>query len=115
VNGPFDLILDIGCFHSLPARSRERYAASMPHLLAPGGTFLLYAWMDEAGKYGTGLGKEDLALLASGVNNLEMPQTYNYLRLVERQDGTERGARPSAWLTYQCVIEDPENSQRSMA
>ncbi len=103
VNGPFDLVLDIGCFHSLPARSRERYAANLPQLLAEGGTFLLYAWMDEAGKYGTGLGDYDLDLLQKAAHGREEAHPRKHLRLVERQDGTERGARPSAWLTFRCV------------
>jgi len=103
VNDPFDLVLDIGCFHSLPARSRERYAGNLPQLLAEGGTFLLYAWMDEAGKYGTGLGDYDLDLLQKAAHGSEEPHRRKHLRLVERQDGTERGARPSAWLTFRCV------------
>jgi len=113
VKGPFDLVLDIGCFHSLPARSRERYASKLPQLLAEGGTFLLYAWMDEAGKYGTGLGNSDLDLLLEAAYGRVESQPGKHLRLVERQDGSERGARPSAWLTFQCVNEDTGNAWRS--
>ncbi|OGO30732.1 MAG: hypothetical protein A2Z16_16150 [Chloroflexi bacterium RBG_16_54_18] len=112
LNGPFDLVLDIGCFHSLPARSRERYAANLPRLLLDRGIFLVYAWMDEGGKYGSGLGQYDLALLSAGYHGMENAQLKKHLRLVERQDGTERGARPSAWLTFQCVSDEPEKSAR---
>jgi len=114
VTGPFDLVLDIGCFHSLPARSRERYTTYLPQLLAEGGTFLLYAWMDEAGKYGSGLGDYDLDLLQKAAHVSEEPHLRKHLRLVERQDGTERGARPSAWLTFRCVNEDTGNARRSL-
>lgn len=134
IAGPFELILDIGCFHSLEARSKERYAASLPQLLVPGGTYLVYAWMDEEGKIGTGLQTKDLELLSGtkrGARDLEskprwevgfrastqptkksftvleagMPEPGRRLHLVGRQDGTERGARPAAWLNFQCVTE----------
>jgi SAM-dependent methyltransferase len=39
--GPFDLILDRGCFHCLFPQRRDGYAATIHRLLAPGGTFLL--------------------------------------------------------------------------
>jgi len=39
--GPFDLILDRGCFHCLFPARRGEYAATLHRLLAPGGTFLL--------------------------------------------------------------------------
>jgi cyclopropane fatty-acyl-phospholipid synthase-like methyltransferase len=45
VEGPFDLALDIGCFHSLPLDRRRQYADRVGELVAPGGTFLLYAWL----------------------------------------------------------------------
>jgi len=113
VKAPFDLVLDIGCFHSLPARSRERYAAHLPQLLAEGGTFLMYAWMDETGEYGSGLGEYDLDLLQKAAPAIDVTYPSKHLRLVERQDGTERGARPSAWLTFRCVNEDLEDARRS--
>jgi hypothetical protein len=69
--------------------------------------------MDEAGEYGTGLGNSDLDLLQKDAHGREESQPGKYLRLVERQDGTERGARPSAWLTFQCVNEDTGNTWRS--
>ena len=110
--GRFDLILDIGCFHSLPDRSRERYAANLPRLLPDGGTFLVYTWMDDEGKLGTGIGQRELDLLTASHEEIGNPHAKRHLRLVDRQDGTERGARPSAWLTFQCVIDGPENPGR---
>lgn len=47
--GPFDLALDMGCFHSLNAAQHPRYAAGLAHWLKPGAQFLLYAFQpDEA-------------------------------------------------------------------
>jgi len=44
---PFDLVLDIGCFHSLPLETRARYAAHLKRLVKPAGTYLLYAWLHD--------------------------------------------------------------------
>ena len=88
VTGPFDLVLDIGCFHSLPPQAKQTYAQNLPGLLAKPGTFLMYGFFKDPGVSRVGLETSDLDLLAT------------YLRLAQRQDGTERGARPSVWLTY---------------
>ena len=42
--GKFDLVLDIGCFHTLSPDQRERYADSLAHYLRPAATVLIYAW-----------------------------------------------------------------------
>jgi len=88
VSGAFDLILDIGCFHSLPEAGRRDYVKNLYRLLAPTGTYLLYAWIKESEIDDNSLGEPDLALLGE------------HLRLEQRQDGSERGRRPSAWFTY---------------
>ena len=41
---PFDLILDMGCFHGLDAGGRARYAAHAARLTQAGATFLLFAF-----------------------------------------------------------------------
>jgi SAM-dependent methyltransferase len=89
ISGPFDLILDIGCFHSLPSESRQAYVENLDRLLDPQGTYLLYAFIRETANEANGLDQFDLSLLE------------RHLRLVQRQDGTERGRRASAWFTYQ--------------
>lgn len=38
---PFDLVLDSGCLHHLPTKSRPRYRARLDEWLAPGGDFVL--------------------------------------------------------------------------
>ncbi len=47
--GPFDLALDVGCFHSLDEQARRGYAASLRRVLAPGGVFLLYVFLRQEG------------------------------------------------------------------
>jgi cyclopropane fatty-acyl-phospholipid synthase-like methyltransferase len=43
--GPYDLCLDIGCFHSLPLGARKTYADRIHGLLGAGGTYLLYTFL----------------------------------------------------------------------
>lgn len=46
-NGPYDLILDMGCYHGLPKEGRRAYRDNLLRLLAPGGVFMLYAAIGE--------------------------------------------------------------------
>lgn len=39
--GPFDVVLDRGCFHVMPPERRAEYAATLARLVAPGGHLLL--------------------------------------------------------------------------
>ena len=43
--GPFDMILDIGCFHRLGSTAQARYAGNLDRLLGRRGAFLLYAFV----------------------------------------------------------------------
>jgi cyclopropane fatty-acyl-phospholipid synthase-like methyltransferase len=43
--GPFDLALDIGCFHMLAAEQRSTYARRLVQLLPPGADYLLYTFL----------------------------------------------------------------------
>ena len=85
---PFDLALDIGCFHSLAEIGRAAYRRNLAHLLAPQGLFLLYAFLTPHGVAGPGLQPADLVALETT------------LVLLRRQDGQDRGQQASAWLTY---------------
>ncbi len=44
VSGPFDLLLDIGCFHSIPDDRRDAYVNGLARVAVPGATFLLFAF-----------------------------------------------------------------------
>lgn len=43
VNGPFDLSIDVGCFHCLDRDGQHRYVATLGRLLRPGATHLMWA------------------------------------------------------------------------
>lgn len=47
IDGPFDLILDIGCFHRLDLAAQARYAGNLDRLLGRRGVYLLYAFVSE--------------------------------------------------------------------
>ena len=89
LQGKFDLILDIGCFHSLGPNEKVSYIQNTNNYLEGGGTFLLYGWIKESTAKGSGIYDADLMRLSK------------CLRLIDRKDGTERGTLPSAWFTYQ--------------
>lgn len=91
IRGKFDLILDIGCFHSLPPSKRNPTILHTSQLLAENGTYLLYVFMTSSPEFTPGATEEDIRFI-----------TQN-LRLVDRKDSTERGIRPSAWLTFQKI------------
>jgi SAM-dependent methyltransferase len=41
VAGPFDLVLDVGCYHAMPAGRREAYAVEVAAVTRPGADFYL--------------------------------------------------------------------------
>ena len=93
LNDPYDLILDIGCFHSLPQSGRPAYIQNIKRLLAPNGTYLLYVFFNPANQN-----------KPPGIPEAELNRFSEPLKLVNREDGTNRGTRPAAWLTY--VVEN---------
>ena len=81
--GPFDLALDVGCLHSLPASRRGAYAVGLARVVRPGGTFLLYAFAP--GGPAVGLKREDV--------------TATFADAFEITRVEEGKGRPSAWFT----------------
>lgn len=43
IGGPFDLVLDIGCFHGLPVHSRQAYVQEVARVTRPGALFMIWA------------------------------------------------------------------------
>jgi SAM-dependent methyltransferase len=90
ISGSFDLILDIGCFHALPAHQQEIYIANVNRRLAPHGTYLLYSFF-----------KEQSVIPGPGVTETAIDHLTRSIQLIDRQNGTDRNIRPSAWFTFQ--------------
>ena len=86
--GPFDLVLDIGCYHTFAGNDVRRYANLVGELLAPGGTLLLYAHMQEGPADEHGASEADIQSLEEG------------MELVHRKDTREGESRKAVWLTF---------------
>jgi SAM-dependent methyltransferase len=83
---PFDLALDMGCLHSIPADGRAAYAAGLVARLRPHATYLLYAFCPPD---------------AYGIARADVERLFPDLALASFIPGT---GRPSAW--YRFVIAD---------
>jgi SAM-dependent methyltransferase len=86
ISPAFDLILDIGCYHSLAQAKRPAYWENLERLLVPSGSFWLYGWLGEAG--------------GSGVTPADEAAFGERLKLVSRVVGEERGMWQSAWWHF---------------
>lgn len=89
IGEPFDLLLDIGCFHNLSESERRRYTHNLDDLLAPGGSFLQYTFIEEKAHVKPGITDQDLQRLSER------------LSLTWRQDGMDKNGRHSACLCWE--------------
>lgn len=94
IGEPFDLILDIGCFHSLEDSEKIRYIHNLKHLLAAGGFFLLYTFI------------KNQADSKSGITEQYTRKIDTILSRVWRQDGMDYNEITSAWLCWEKQFED---------
>jgi len=86
--GPFDLILDIGCCHSLNQDERQIYLSKIESWLSQAGIYLVYLFIPD-----------NPSSVGQGLSHQELDKMIHQFSLIERQDGSERGQRPSSWLT----------------
>ncbi len=93
--GPFDLALDLGCFHGIPSRSA--YLAELSRVLAPGGYWLMYGIL----KFGSKASRPGLTPA-----DVEFIQLFGF-HLLNRKDGVDKRARPSAWFLFQRLSPNP--------
>lgn len=90
VQGSYELVLDIGCYHALGVEARAAYRSNLDVILKPGGTFLIYGhWKATGDTDGPGITQADYDTLCA------------QLALVSHADGTDRGKRASVWLTFE--------------
>lgn len=91
ISGPFDLALDIGCFHAVNKEGQAKYLDQLDRILAPNGFWLWYGFLKSGTPpSGPGLAEADLNIISTRMH------------LLSRRDGhdTARG-RASAWFLYQ--------------
>ena len=84
--GQYDLIYDIGCFHSLDVSFRPRYRDLVARHLSPGGTYMLYGYVKDMG---------------SSITDTDLEGFQSLLNLKHREDGAGRKDRPSAWFWFE--------------
>ena len=89
IHGSYELILDIGCYHSLPVDIRPAYRTNIDRLLAPQGFHLLYAFLPSSPGSLPGITQDDLEALNQS------------RQMVNRRDSPDRQGRASTWLCYQ--------------
>lgn len=91
ISGPYDLALDIGCFHGIPKYGQSKYLKQLDRILAPNGFWLIYGFFKPSTAHpGPGIVEADMNLISS------------QLTLVARRDGfDDKRDRPSAWFLFQ--------------
>ena len=69
IGGPFDFVLDIGCFHGIPDERRAAYARGVAEVTRTGSTLLMFGF-GQPGSFGPcrfiGASEEDIARLFGG-------------------------------------------------
>jgi cyclopropane fatty-acyl-phospholipid synthase-like methyltransferase len=91
IDGPFDLVFDLGCFHGISPQGRKLYLRQLDRILSPQGFWLIYGFIKpEVEDAPTGLTETDINLIAS------------QLTLISRQEGyDDKRHRSSAWFLFQ--------------
>ncbi len=84
---PFDIGLDVGCFHSLNKNERTHYAENLTRLMYPGGLFLLWA-VEGQSRMGIGLSSE------------EIEQTFGPFFTLDQVKRDNLHGRASAWYWF---------------
>jgi len=102
IQGQFDLILDIGCYHSLDPAGMSAYRDQLRRLLAPDGKFMIYLFFKP---------KETDSARGSNATEADLQPFLDFLALIKRENGTERGKLRSAWITYAHPLATRCNSQ----
>ena len=90
----FDLVLDIGCFHSLSPKERADYRQNLILWLKPGGSYLLYAHRKTSPDGQHGVSEDDF------------DQFSDFMQLISRKDSDEHrpdggGGRPATWARFE--------------
>lgn len=84
--GPYDLALDMGCYHALDEAGRRRYVAGLSGLLWPAARLLLYAFQPDPARALWGLTRAQVeAEFAAGFTLTHYEQGHG---------------RPSAWYYF---------------
>jgi SAM-dependent methyltransferase len=87
VEGSYDLILDIGCYHDLSDVDRQSYRKNIQTYLSPGGSFLIYAHCRSMEG-------------ATGVSQMDIEQFSDFLTVKSLIQTSDRWDRQTTWMTF---------------
>jgi len=91
VTGLFNLVLDLGCLHTLDEPGRARYAAGLAAHTQTGGLYLLYAF-----------GPRACLSRRMGIETQEVERLFTpAFTLLQVNHGQDRAGAESAWYTFQ--------------
>jgi SAM-dependent methyltransferase len=91
--GPYDLVLDMGCFHSLSFTGRLAYEKGLEKWIKPGGVVMIYAFQPAD------------ASDPRGVTRAEMSVCFkDHFELINYEQGQ---GRPSAWYYFRRIENKP--------
>lgn len=90
ITGPFNFVLDLGCFHSLSEKEKGDYLRQIDRILAPGGIWFMYAFLRPPGE-----------VSPPGLSPVDLERISARFVLRSRIDGFERGRRPSAYFIFE--------------
>jgi len=85
--GPYDLALDMGCFHSLSTTGREDYIQGVEKWITRTGVYMVYAFQPSTTQDVKGISKEEM-----------LAYFKNGFVLVDYEQGQ---GRPSAWYYFE--------------
>jgi SAM-dependent methyltransferase len=89
ITGPFDFVLDLGCFHTLPEKGRKLYLEQLNRVSGPGGYWLVYGFLNGSPTMtGPGIASEDIERMLT------------FFSLVSRKDGVDMRDQPSAYFLF---------------
>ena len=94
LRGPFDLVFDLGCFHSLAAVDRPNYVRGTAALTEPGARMLLYAFAPTP-----------LRGRTIGITPADVRAAFAPAWVVEHvETGDDRGERVASWYWLRRVV-----------
>ncbi len=105
--GPYDIIIDRGCFHCLGGRALHRYSQNLQRWLAPGGYFQLSAFVWES------LLERLTPVFPSRLRAADIERLFSWLELVETKQVAEREFGTPKMFCYLFRASDQARTPRS--
>lgn len=90
IQGPFDLALDMGCFHNLVEKQRD-YLARLDEILVPNGYWLLYAHLRPT----------DGTPATHGLTPADLQRAQSQFDLIYKKESHDKVGWDSVWALFQ--------------